>query len=621
MIPQNSLEDVVRRAAKAAAPPPTLTISQWADAERRLSSESSAEPGRWNTDRAAYQRGIMDAFNDPSVEMVACMTSAQVGKTEILNNVIGYFSHHDPSPILILQPTLEMAEAYSKDRLAPMIRDTPALRSRIQEAKAKSGANTLLHKSVRGGGHITLAGSNSPSSLASRPIRILLMDEVDRYGTTTEGDPVSLAKKRTNNFYNRKVGAFSTPTIKGKSRIEDLFEISDKRYYNVKCPHCREHFVFKFDQLKWSGGDPSTTVLICPKCSAIVDESEKPKMLLTGKWIATAPFSGIAGFHLSELYSPWRKWSDVVKDFLEAKKNPETLKTWINTALGETWEQQGDAPDWERLYNRRESYAFETVPQGGLILTAGVDVQNDRLECEVVAWGEGLESWSVQYFVFPGNTTTDAPWIQLERLLMQTFKGADGLDYGIRMLAVDSGFNTQYVYNWTRKFPPNRVVAIKGRDGLATMVGRPSHVDVNVRGKTIARGLMIWPVGTNIAKSELYGILRMGKNEDGSLPPAWAHFPEYPEEYFKQLSAEKLVLKKNAKGFSKYEWEKTRERNEALDCRVYARAASIILGVDRMSSEQWEAMRATPIPSISGNQGSSEKQNGSKRRQSSGFWD
>lgn len=622
MIQKNDTRKLIRQVARSVAPPPDLTVSDWADAERRLSVESSAEPGRWDTSRAEYQRGIMDAFCDPLVETVVCMTSAQVGKTEILNNVVGFFSHHDPSPIMILQPTLELAEAYSKDRLAPMIRDTPALRARIHDSKARNTGNTLLHKKVSGGGHITLAGSNSPASLASRPIRILLLDEIDRYGITPEGDPVNLARKRTNNFYNRKVGAFSTPTTKGTSRVEALYLQSDQRKFFVACPHCRREFVFRFEQLKYQKDDPSTTVLICPECTAIIDEAEKPKMISLGRWRATAPFHGLAGFHLNEMYSPWRRWSEIVADFFEAKQNPETLKVWINTSLGETWEEKGDAPDWKRLYDRRLQYKIGSVPDGGRILVAGADVQADRIEVEVVAFGEGLRTWSVDYRVFPGNTATEAPWLSLEELMRETFEGADGLQYAIKMLAVDSGFNTQHVYNWVRKFPPNRVIAIKGRDNLGTMVGRPSHVDVNVRGKKIARGLMVWPVGTNIIKSELYGILRLETpGKEDPIPPAWANFPEYPEEFFKQLCAEKLVIKRNNKGFSRYEWEKSRERNEALDCRVYARACAAILGADRIKPETLRAQSAKQPEPISQKNQASEKPIGKKRRRSSSdFW-
>jgi phage terminase large subunit GpA-like protein len=336
----------------------------------------------------------MDAITDEKVREVWVMKSAQVGWTEILNNVIGYHVHQDPAPMLLVQPTLEMAESWSKDRLAPMVRDTPVLTERIADPKSRDTGNTLLHKKFTGG-HLTVAGANSPSGLASRPIRVVLFDEVDRYPASagTEGDPISLGKKRTATFWNRKILAGSTPTIKGSSRIEAGFESGDQRFYHVPCPHCGEFQRLIWSQVKWPDGQPELAEYICVACGAILTEADKPEMLRAGEWRGSKEFSGIVSFHISELYSPWSTWAEMAVAFVRAKRFPETLQTWINTSLGETFEERGEEVAAVGLSQRREAYTVNSIPGGALMLTVGVDVQDDRLEASVWAWGRDEEAW------------------------------------------------------------------------------------------------------------------------------------------------------------------------------------------------------------------------------------
>ena len=332
------ISDLTAAALAVFAPPPSLTISEWADRYRYLSPEASAEPGKWSTARAPYQAGIMDAASDPETETIVLMTSAQIGKTAMIENVIGYYVTQDPSPILCLQPTLEMAATFSKDRLAPMLRDTPALRGLVKDARARDSGNTQLHKQFPGG-HITMTGANSPANLASRPIRIVLCDEVDRYPESagTEGDAVALATKRTATFWNRKMLVTSTPTIKNLSRIEQAFLGSDQRRYWVPCPDCGEHQLLKWANVKWDEGKTETAHYVCEHCGSCIDEQHKPAMLAAGEWRADAVFRGIAGFHLNEIYSLWRRWSEMAADFLTAKHaGSEMLKAFVNTSLGET---------------------------------------------------------------------------------------------------------------------------------------------------------------------------------------------------------------------------------------------------------------------------------------------
>ena len=409
----------MRRSLSILKPPPELSISDWADANRRLSSEASAEPGQWRTSRAEYQRGIMDAISDGSVESVVIMSSSQVGKSEALGNAVGYYIDQDPAPIMLVMPTERDAEAWSKDRFSPMARDTPCLAGKIADPKSRDGSNKILHKRFPGG-HLTIVGANAPSGLASRPIRILLCDEVDRYpfSAGAEGDPVNLAKKRTVTFWNRKIVLVSTPTIRGLSRIETAYAESDQRQYWVPCPSCGAHQVLVWGQVRWesAGGEhrPETARYHCVACDAAWSDALRWAAIRKGEWRARAPFRGIAGFHLNEVYSSWVRLEAMVRAFLSARAGgDEAMKTFVNTSLGESWMESGEAPDWRRLYDRRERWPAGTVPEGGLILTAGADVQKDRIEVDVWAWGRGLESWLVDHLVIDGGPESEAAWAAL----------------------------------------------------------------------------------------------------------------------------------------------------------------------------------------------------------------
>ncbi|QQX80850.1 phage terminase large subunit family protein [Shewanella sp. KX20019] len=558
------------------APPPDYKVSEWADAERRLSSEASAEPGRWRTSRAPYQREILDAICDPLVEGAVVMSSAQVGKTEFLLNIIGYYVDYDPAPILLLQPTVEMAQAFSKDRLAPMVRDTPAIKGKIKDARSRDSGNTVLHKSFPGG-HITMAGANSPASLASRPIRILLADEVDRYPLSagTEGDPFNLAKKRTTTFWNKKIVAVSTPTVKGASRIEALYEDSTRERYCLACPSCGE-----LQSLKWRNIDFKTVTHCCEECGAIHSQIEWTKH--EGTWIAENPGHRIRGFHLNELVSPWRKWSDIIQDFYAAKDNPELLKTFVNTSLGETWEQEGETLDHHEIMKRREC-DFEILPEGVLCLVIGVDVQDDRLEYEIIGYGMGHESWGIERGVLYGDPGKRELWRDMDEVLDKRFKHSTGAVLSISAGCIDSGGHfTQMVYDYCQGKEHRRFFAVKGVGGPdRPIVSSPQQKQ---RGRT-KRKVPLFTVGVDGTKSIVYGRLRI--YEPG---PGFCHFPQkYDEEYFAQLTAEKCITKFHM-GFPKKVWEKTRPRNESLDIRVYALAALTLL------NPNYEAIQANLVP-------------------------
>jgi len=562
----NKTENLFREIVKnTLAPPPDLTVSEWADAYRRLSSESSAEPGQWRTDRAPYQREIMDAVNDPEVEKIVIMASAQVGKSEILLNTIGYHIDFDPAPILMIQPTEAKAKDFSKERLAPMIRDTPVLRNKVSDVKTRDGGNTTLQKSFPGG-YIALAGANAPSSLASRPVRILLADEVDRFPVSagTEGDPLSLAEKRTNNFYNRKKIFVSTPTNKGASRIEAEFELSTQEHYHLPCPSCG-----KLQPLRWSQIHFDSVCHACKYCGALHNEYEWKSG--KGKWIASNPGAATRGFHLNELLSPWRKWKEIINDFLEAKrKGPQAMKVWVNTALGETWEEEGEQLDESELYKRCEGYPAD-LPDEVKILTAAVDVQDDRFEIEVVGWGEGKESWGIEYHVIHGDLKQPQIWNELDEYLSRTWEKADGKKFGIACTCMDSGGHyTQEVYRFTREREARRIYAIKGK---GEQNGEYVPLIAGYTRTKPDKALLVH-LGVNDGKARVMSNLKISKPG-----PSYCHFPigrGYNEKYFEGLTAEKLETRYK-QGIPYQVWKKVRERNEPLDLRVYNTAALEIL--------------------------------------------
>lgn len=565
-----------------------------------LSPEGSAEPGKWDTSRAEFQRGIMDAVTDPLNDEVVVMKSAQVGWTEIIGNIVGYFVDQDPASILVVQPTLDMAEAWSKDRLAPMVRDTPCLTAKIADAKSRDSGNTVLHKKFAGG-QLTIAGANSPASLASRPIRVVLADEVGRYPASagTEGDPLTLAYKRTNNFWNRRKLAGSTPGIAGVCRIEAKYEESDQRRFFVPCPHCGERQVLRWEQVRWDKTKaglhlPQTAQYLCAECGCPWDDADRGTAVGLGEWRATAPFTGIAGFHIWEAYSPWVKLAETVKAFLEARKTPDTYKVWTNTALGETWVEKGEAPDWQRLYERRsQELRLGEVPDWVGRITVGADVQRDRVEASVWGWSEGLRSVLIDHRIFHGDPAGEDVWKELTAFLSEEWETPSGRRIRMSRLAIDTGdgFSTTHVYNWARKHP-REVMAIKGVGSFTASVPvmGPTWADITVRGRKVMRGVQLWTIAVSLFKSETYQWLRLEQPLDGEeYPTGYIHLPQGVDaEWLQQIVAEQLVTTKNKRtGFTRKEWQKTRERNEALDCRVYARAAAYALGLDRWTSEKW----------------------------------
>ena len=425
--------EMFARVLQKLKPPPKLTISEWADWFRQMSPEASAGTGRWHTDNAPYQREIMDAIGNPHVRMVVFKSSSQVGKTEVLLNVLGYYIDYNPAPILVLQPTVEMGQTFSKDRLAPMIRDTAVLRKKM-DAKSRFSGNTIMQKTFPGG-HVTIVGANSPAGLASRPIKIVLADEVDRYPVSagTEGDPLNLAQTRQTTFWDKKTVLVSTPTIKGSSRIEKSWLESTMEEWTVPCPECGEYqpMVWAnvvFDRERWPKGGVQYR---CESCGCIAGEYRWKAQGRKGRYAALHPEREVRGFHLNVLASSFCAWAGIVTEFLSAKEaldhgNPELMKVWVNTKLGETWEERGETADDMALLARREMYTA-TVPAQVLVLTCGIDVQDDRFELELVGWGVGKESWGIRYQKIYGDPLKPQIWEDLDKFLQTRWRREDGV--------------------------------------------------------------------------------------------------------------------------------------------------------------------------------------------------
>lgn len=576
-----------------------MTVSQWSDRYRVLPRASASEPGKMRISRVPYMREILDELSSMSrTTTVTLMKGVQVGATEGGNSWVGSIIHHTPGPILYVMPTLDLAKRTSRQRLQPMINACPELRGLIDDRNAKDSGNAMLSKEFEGG-ILVLAGANSAAGLRSMPARFLFMDEMSAYegDIDGEGDPVELAKGRTATFKrHKKIFQPSTPKLKGQCRIEAEFNKSDQCYYNVPCPHCKELQVIRWANIKWDKSEegkhlPETAHLVCTHCGCRIRETDKTWMFAEengARWIPTAVGEkNHRGFHLSALYSPWGwfSWVEAVRLFLnatEAAKNGDTslLKSWTNMVLGETWVTQGTEINHHKLWKRREEYplGFE-VPRGGAFLAAGVDVQQDRIEASVYAFGEWEESWAIEHRIFYGNPSdkADVCWKQLDDLLFSTtYRHESGHEVRIMVAGVDTGFLTSTVYDYIKDRQHRGVYALKGdfgKEGVPII----SKANKKTTGRD-KRPVNLFIVGTFEAKRLIFGRLSMARPEPGVAAGGYIHYPileDFDEEFFEQLTAERITEGfKN--GRMKRQFENMRKRNEALDCAVYAYAALTI---------------------------------------------
>lgn len=586
------LNVAIAGAISAFTPPEDITVTQWADKKRRLSPESSAEPGPWRTSRTPYLKDPMDAFTDPKIRLLVMVASSQVGKSEFELNSIGYIIDQDPSSILYIHPTIDDAKKFSKLRVAPMVRDCKALRSKVADPKSRESGNTILQKSFPGG-MLTMCGSNSASALASTPVRYVIGDELDRWATSagTEGDPWELAKARQTTFYNAKSVAVSTPTVKGRSAIEALFLEGTQERWHHQCPDCGEFHNIVFADIRF---EYDTTIIknkkhytvksvawVCPSCGCVHTEREMKAQ--PAKWVAANPAAyenGARSFWLNAFSSPWASWASLILAYLNALGNSQKLQVVYNTKFGELWEDRGDLEDEESIMGRRETYEAE-LPDGVLVLTCGVDTQDDRLEYEVVGHGRWGEKWGIKRGILMGRPDTAEVWKALDDVLDHQYSFANGVKLKISTTFVDSGGHyTQDVYAACRDRFYRKVFAVKGRGGEGVpYTSPPKKTNIVIQGRYIGQ-CWLYTLGVDSGKQSIMDSLRV--REHGAK---YYHFPKnqdcgYGVEFFTGLLSEKLVYKQGRQ--HPWVWEKIpgHERNEALDCRNYANAAFKATGAD-----------------------------------------
>jgi len=568
----------------ALSPPPEMSLSEWAEKKAYLSSESSAEPGKWRS--IPYQVGIMDAISDKDIERCTFMKSARVGFTAILKHAIGYYAEQDPSPMLLAQPTIDDAKGFSVEEIGPMIRDTPALaKIALSENDPGSGV-TQLKKRFKNGASLGLIGANSARGFRRVTIRVMMFDEVDGYPATAgdEGDQIKLGIKRTETFWNRKIIIGSTPTIKGASRVAAHFEASDKRFYVVHCPQCDGRLILKWSNksdygvpielpsgvkyatMGWEKGEPETAHMVCGHSGCIIEEEHKVSMVAGGAWVATRSSPGHAGFHIWAGYSlfPNASWPNLVREFTEIMERKDWLglQVFVNTVLGEAWESRGDRIEGSALFNRREDYG-DVAPAQTVAVTAGVDIQGDRIEIERVAWAPTYESWGLGKTIIYGDPTGTAIWDALHENLMKPTQHELGHEMSLLAAAIDSGYLTNTVTAWCSERWGRRWWAIKGQSGS----GRPIWPKKASKTKDKFPQFII---GVDEAKELTYGRLRL--DEPG---PGYCHFNKsYDEDHFEQMAAEEVVVEyERGQPIRKWQLRPGRKRNEGLDIRVYALAA------------------------------------------------
>lgn len=595
---EKKLNKCIAKVLAGIKPPENLTVAQWADKNRRLTSESSAEVGKWRTSRTPYMLEILTSFTDPLVEHIVVVAASQVGKSEVINNMIGYCIDQDPGPILFVQPTIDDAKKYSEMRIAPMIRETKCLRNKIADPKTRDSANTKRQKSFPGG-VLVLTGSNVPHDLCSMPIRYLFGDERDRWAKSagSEGDPWGLATARTRTFYNRKLVEVSTPTVKGASPIDDSYRLGTMERWKTKCPHCEKYNEIKFDDIRFEyeatmNGDNKIFDIkkiwyTCPECGGISDENTIKSQ--PAHWEAEAPeakeLHKTRSFWLTAWVSPWATWKSIILQFLQAGTDSAKLQVVINTQFGQLWENRGDLDSEEDVMARREDYDAE-VPDGVLVLTCGVDTQDNRLEYEVVGHGRFGETWGIKYGVILGRPDTDEVWEQLDEVIDKRYSFKNGVKIKISLTFVDEGGHfTQEVRQKCRERFNKRVFAIKGLSGNRDIpyTAPPKTMKIIIDGQDIGK-VWIYEIGVNAGKQKIVDNLRVK-----SPGPKYCHFPrrdDYGKTYFKQLMSEHLVYREDLK--NPWQWEKIpgHERNEAFDIRNYNLAACQQLKPD------WDALEA-----------------------------
>lgn len=598
--------------ARGIAPDRRVRPSAWARSNL-IVPDGPLEGELWDPALTPQLIEILDCLGpDDSCTRVSVRKSAQVGFTQVGIAWLGSIIDNTPAKTLVVFPTIDLGDEFNAEKLHPTLEATPALRRRVAEARSRSARASTTRKKRFPGGTITITGANSSADLRSKTVKYGFADEIDDWplDLNKQGDPMVMFDARFRAFL--RVGGYkklegSTPTIRGISRIDRAFEAGDQRFWTVSCPHCETEQRLIFRHLRFEKTYPHRARYLCPHCGCEIDAAARDAMVRAGRWVASQPGPGRhPSFHLDTLTSLLVTWDDIAAAWIDAQGDPKKLKTFVNLWLGESWEERGEAPEWERLFARRESYPRSTVPVGGMVNTATADVQGNGLFYEVMTWGVGKESWSIDVGFLPGDTADiDSPaWRALGEIYDRRYPDAYGNMWPIDLFGVDGGFNTNAVKSWCRSRP--KAMVLKGEDGWGRpAIGTPSRQDIDYKGRKIRRGSLMWPVGTWPLKSELYANLRKPGLRDGADhdPPGYCHFSEavHDDAYFKQLTAEYLA-ERIVKGRPVREWAATGD-NHYHDCRVYNLALADHLGIDRMTLDDWArlaALRNVPPPKPQG---------------------
>lgn len=576
--------------------PDPMPVDEWADKYRVLAKESSSEPGPWRTDRVPFAREPMRVLSDDHpCKRVVMMYATQITKTETGNNWIASVIHQNPGPMMVVQPTVEMGKRWTRQRFQPMVKLSKPLQGLVATAISRDSTNTTTMKEFPGG-FLVIAGSNSAASLASMPVRYLYLDEPDRYpdDVDDEGHPVDVADRRTSSFPRRKVLLTSSPTVKGESVIEDEYELSDQRHYYVPCPHCTHEQVLIDDRLTDDGQ------FVCEDCGEIIEEHHKTGMLENGRWIAHNPDSDVPGFHLPSYYAPLGlgySWQEIADMRIAARGNPKKDKTYTNTIMAETYEDESGKVDWQEVKKRAGGYSSRTIPVDCLMITAGIDVQDDRFAIQITGWGRGERTWTIDYFEVPADPALQKDWDKLDDLVLDlVFTNRFGVEMRVLATAIDTGgHHTHMAYKFARTRKHKRVLAVKGSryPNKPIIAARPSAMDVNINGKKIRAGVDLWFVGTDTAKGAIYAKLHA---DEGAEPDEYRfNTPgDLTDDYYQQLTAERYDAELGR-------WVKPRhKRNEVLDCVVYSYAAAChpSVRVHMLRDHDWEKIESIVQPVI-----------------------
>ncbi len=569
-----------------------IDLPEWCEKYVKLSSKSSAEAGNYSVERVEYLREPMKLLSLSSpFQIVTLMKGVQLGLSTFANNLLAYYADLDPCPLLLVMPNQELVEGFSKNRFTPLLDEIPKIKDKFKAARSQAGGNTTLMKEYEGG-VLYFAGGNSSAGLCSNPVRILVLDDVDRMPRNLdgEGSPIKLASARTSTFSNKKIFINSTPTDAKTSLIYKSYLEGDQRKFHVPCPHCEHFQELLIGQLKWEEDNFESVKYECIQCKNLFSEIDKINIIPRGKWIPTAKSKdpNHASFHISSMYAPigWKSWADIARQIEAAAFDENAKISLINLEAGLPVEETGEIFDFEKIYNRREYYPQNIVPKGACLLTCGADVQHDRIELEVVAWGKNRESWSICYRTLPGDTSQAEVWDELRKVTNELFPVADSdAVLPIERMGIDcsDGNRSNFIYNFCRTHERfNQVIPVKGTSTRGTK-GMCSTIDVkekNSNGFYLGKTIKVLSVQVDKFKTEFYGNLNR-RIEDGKTPIAYCHFPDYPEYYFKMLCSET---------YYNNHWKKTFTRNEALDCRIYARAVAYDLGIDTYSEQKWQEL-------------------------------